>query len=611
MSEGELRLVELWDGHSTAVELAALASTTGLDLEAGQVEAFFSRLSRIGVLAVAPPVVPAATVPPIGVKAASDIVPSFRGDLELQPAPGVRGVIHVSDHLDGRTFTLYDFEVSVARMLNGRRPASEVLVAAERLGVPVTLAGLRAFIAHLRALRFLDSKPPHKHTTWRPRRVWSDEVRDLYQQALKLARRGDRHEALSCLESVLEVDPQNEEAHALSRRLSDTSGRPAIGTSFELLHALAPPEVVGPAVKPEYPLAQGDDPFLALEAVGRPEPQHIEPAVGGAPALWPEVDVSGPMTTRDDLSLSQRQEVMARKRTFWPLVTAASVLALLLAALFRPVRAFTVTPCSVEWIELEALRTPFAGPVAVDATSGKPVEVGQVVARMVRTARSASSSGSLEAKLTDATKRRARLASGSPAKVARAKRRLAQAEAQLQSAMKQHAKLTAQRASPRRLAAAERSVKAKEVAVARDRDALEALTHTAELEALDRVIAETRAQLEASKGTNDSPEIRASRGGHFIAESRPPGALEVDPASEALPKGAIVGRVIDPSLQVSPKQAAVPPTGRYEVRVGDLTLEGRSDGARLVVDGVPSLAGQPCMVTVPEGRTPWVLSLLR
>lgn len=607
LSEGELRLVELWGGRGTAVELAARAFTSGVYFEAAQVAAFFLRLSRIGVLDQTPPAVPDAPVVQPAVKQPGDVVPAFRGDLTLESAPGTRGVIQVTDPLSVRTFTLYDFEVSVARMLNGRRTAGEVLEAADRIGVPMTMAALRAFIDQLETLRFIDTAHKRTHvSTWKPRRPWSDEVRDLYQQALKLARRGDRHDALSCLESLLELDPRNEEALALNVRLSDVAGRPAIGTSFDLLHAKAPPEVVGPAVKPDYPLAQGEDPFEALDPVANHGPQPAAPVVEG-PALWPAPALTD-TGAEEDLSTSQQQEVLARKRPFWPLVLLAVGLATSLGALFLPVASVSESACTVELIELVTVRAPVEGRVAYDVQSGQLVSRGQVVAHVV-TKGGNRDAAALEAKLVEARRRKASLAPAPAAKVAKLQKRVAKEVEQLEAAKKQRARLP--KGTPaKKLAAADRGVKAREAALGKSRAALEALTHGQALAAAESTIAQLQQELEGTRKETASPDLVATEVGRWVVEPRPLGSLTTD-TSDVVEKGAIVGRVVSTSLKVTPTQAEVPPTGKYVVTVGGDRLEARSDSSKLYIDGEVGLAGRTCTVTVPEGSRPWVLTLLR
>src|SRR3989442_2489701 len=58
-------------------------------------------------------------------------------------------VYEVSDPSRDMSFTFQDFEVSLARMLNGERTAGEVVEAAGQIGIPLTLEGLEKFIAQL------------------------------------------------------------------------------------------------------------------------------------------------------------------------------------------------------------------------------------------------------------------------------------------------------------------------------------------------------------------------------------------------------------------------------------------------------------------------------
>jgi hypothetical protein len=636
LSEGELRLLHQWDGRDTATALAVKTTAFGLSMDGAQIEAFFSRMSRIGVLALPPPVVPGAAMTPLGLTAPDDVVPAFRDDLRLDLAAGARGVIHVKDPMAGRTFTLYDFEVSIARLLDGRRSVQDVLNTAERLGVPLNLTALRAFVAQLRSFGFLETgaKPPRTRTSWKPRRAWSEEVRDLYQQALRLARRGDRHEALSCLESLFELDPKNEEAQALNTRLLDVTGRPAIGTSFDLLHTEAPPQAPAPApgLKPDYPLAQGGVPFEALSAADAalfttlPERPAPPPAAGADPSLSstlpgdpgaapdhpspsapldaaPSFGDAAEETIREATS-SSNSEVVENRRSFWPWVVLALGLAVGLAALFYPVSIVAGSACTVEPIELVALEAPSDGTVAYDVPSGQLVSVGQVIAHMKAGGDDAQA---LEARLKETLRRRSALGSVPDEKVAKTKRKLAHAELQLEAAKRQRARLAAQRAPAKKLAAAERVVKARDESVAKIRSAIDELTHASELAALDKTVAEVKEALEAARARTQSPDIVSPQVGRFVSE---PKAAAGPDDTATVSKGAVVGRVMSTSLKVTPTDGEAPPLGRYAVVVGEATLQARSDASKLYVDGELSLAGKPCRVMVPEGRRPWVLTLL-
>ena len=72
---------------------------------------------------------------------AQETAPSLRDDLVVARG-AAPGQFEVRDPRGGGTLILYDVELQVARMLDGRRRIAEVLENADRLGIPVDLAGL-------------------------------------------------------------------------------------------------------------------------------------------------------------------------------------------------------------------------------------------------------------------------------------------------------------------------------------------------------------------------------------------------------------------------------------------------------------------------------------
>ncbi len=149
-----------------------------------------------------------------------DVVPLLRKDLVITQSPASRGTRDVTDPVASKTFALYDFEVTIARMLDGKRNAGEVINAANRLGIPVTLPTLRTFLTQLRAYQFIDtSKPAEADTTWSPRRKWTAEARELYQSALRLLRAGKFDDARGYVDALVAADPENEEIAGLRARI--------------------------------------------------------------------------------------------------------------------------------------------------------------------------------------------------------------------------------------------------------------------------------------------------------------------------------------------------------------------------------------------------------
>ena len=78
----------------------------------------------------------------------SDVVPVLRADLKIgEPMPG-RGEseIRVEHPVTAKVLMLKGFEVSLARMLNGRRTAEEVLSSASQIGLPLSLDSFNGFL---------------------------------------------------------------------------------------------------------------------------------------------------------------------------------------------------------------------------------------------------------------------------------------------------------------------------------------------------------------------------------------------------------------------------------------------------------------------------------
>ncbi|MFT3835773.1 MAG: HlyD family secretion protein [Myxococcaceae bacterium] len=149
----------------------------------------------------------------------SDVVPVLRADLKIgEPTPG-RGetTVTVSDPATGRETTVRGFELSIMRMLNGRRTAEEVLSAASQIGLPLSLDSLAVFIRRLRKEGFLGEpgQAPANLLSWEPRNEWNDEIRRLYQEALREARADRLVAAKSRLETLLARAPGTKEAQQL------------------------------------------------------------------------------------------------------------------------------------------------------------------------------------------------------------------------------------------------------------------------------------------------------------------------------------------------------------------------------------------------------------
>ena len=177
VTAAERQLLLSWDGSPSAARLSAAVFVKGVDVAPWQVGQFFSRLERLGCISVPPPVIPNLVAPSSGVSKLEDKVPRIRGDLLIVHAPRSRSVFHVADPKSNRAFGLFDTEVSVARMLDGKRKVKDVIENAAKLGVEVSIDSLQHFISHLKSYRFIDQGMREGESTWparqeRARPLW-------------------------------------------------------------------------------------------------------------------------------------------------------------------------------------------------------------------------------------------------------------------------------------------------------------------------------------------------------------------------------------------------------------------------------------------------------
>lgn len=166
---------------------------------------------------------PVASKPPT--LAATDIVPAFRADLQLVRKPS--GDFEVRGPGLAVPVPLNQFEVSLARMLNGRRPVAEILESCRRLEIPTNLESLQSFLLKLERAGLLAAPPlatgsgatapaqPGEGSTWSSRAQWENSVRSLFQSGVRLLRMGKHDEAAGYFEALLGQDPDNIEAREL------------------------------------------------------------------------------------------------------------------------------------------------------------------------------------------------------------------------------------------------------------------------------------------------------------------------------------------------------------------------------------------------------------
>ncbi|MBL9038909.1 MAG: HlyD family secretion protein, partial [Archangium sp.] len=150
----------------------------------------------------------------------NDVVPTLRADLVIADAAPGRGEdeVRVADPSGAQVLMLKGFEVSLARMLNGRRTASEVVTAAQQIGLPLSVDGLNGFLRKLNHAGFLTkagASAPADITSWTARAEWPEEVRHLFQEALFEARADRLSSAKAKLDALLIRSPATPEAQQL------------------------------------------------------------------------------------------------------------------------------------------------------------------------------------------------------------------------------------------------------------------------------------------------------------------------------------------------------------------------------------------------------------
>ncbi|MEW5743637.1 MAG: hypothetical protein AB1938_32295, partial [Myxococcota bacterium] len=288
LSPLEGRLLSLWDGLASAAHLTEMARAQGVVIEARQAAVFLERLGRAGFLAAAPAVETGLVPDAPGLERLDDVAPALRGDLLIEKVSGTKGVLQVTDPLKNRSFTLYDFEVSIARLLDGKRTAGQVIDAAARIGIPVTLESLRKFIRQLRGYRFIDERRltgevPVASAAAPPAPVsdaWTPELRELYESAQRLWRQGRPEAALEYLDALLDVAPTLEEPRELKARIeAERGGEPQSDVNFDSLHG-----TVNPLLDSGEPIETPEaEPAWLSTGASPPRPKAVTPLAPSTP----------------------------------------------------------------------------------------------------------------------------------------------------------------------------------------------------------------------------------------------------------------------------------------------------------------------------------------
>jgi hypothetical protein len=235
LSLTEARLLSSLGPEMSAADVVHQMEAQATKLDQATVLALFTRLAGAGFLDTVLDTDEAATTRPRAAPALTDVVPCIRNDLDFTPGRKV-GLVEVKDTSSNRSFTLYDFEANIARMLDGRRTIADVMAAAERLGIETSPGALRNFFCQLKAFGFLADKPVPIQPP-RGRKPWQPEIREMYRHALRHARRNELAEAVEYLEALLEVDPDVQEAAELLEQVrARQQGASSPGLDFNALH---------------------------------------------------------------------------------------------------------------------------------------------------------------------------------------------------------------------------------------------------------------------------------------------------------------------------------------------------------------------------------------
>ncbi len=172
-----------------------------------------------------------------------DVVPSLRNSLAFNHLPqGLgAGFVNVKNIINGDEYRLRGFEYSLARLLNGRRTAADVVSAARQVGLPVTLSDLDGFVKKLSDHHLVTQTPlpPNDYdmASFEARERWDDKTRQLYRTALREGRAGNLNRALISLECLLYERPKTEAAVHLRKRLKESLKAPDSVAQFRKIFA--------------------------------------------------------------------------------------------------------------------------------------------------------------------------------------------------------------------------------------------------------------------------------------------------------------------------------------------------------------------------------------
>lgn len=310
LSPTERSVVQALGAGCTSEALLERLRERGVPVARRELSVFISRLAAAGMLEVEGVPTPHPVPMPL---AQDDAVPRLRTDLVYKPAARA-GLIEVRDLRAGRSFTLFEFEMTIARMFDGRHTLEQVAAATGRLGVKATVETLRSFVRQLDGYGFLQRGEPPA-----PRRLpvptpapasapsgWSPELREMYEFALGHARSHHYDEAVQYLVALLDIDGTLREAKALLEEVQARREATA-GLDFQVMHGAPPPPPSIPPVIPT-PVPAPLETAQAAPARGRapkppppPGPTPVVHVVGESlPPMWTVETVARTVSDGDE-----------------------------------------------------------------------------------------------------------------------------------------------------------------------------------------------------------------------------------------------------------------------------------------------------------------------
>ena len=287
LSATEASVVEGLIGRGmTSGALLERLTARGVPVDRRQLATLLHRLASAGFLESEGVPTPEPVPPHM---APDQVTPKLRTDLVYKALPRP-GHVEVRDLRAGRSFTFFEFEMTIARMFDGRRTLAQVAAASERLGLKATVETLQNFLRQLDAFGFLqDAKRDPSRAAPSPAPApaqdsWLPELREMFNFALGHARAGQLDEAEQYLQALLEVDGSLAEAKALLADVRSRRDANGTGLDFQSLHGVVPaPPAIPPVVAAVTPPAK-PAPRAAEKPAAAPRTVHL--VSESLPPLW-------------------------------------------------------------------------------------------------------------------------------------------------------------------------------------------------------------------------------------------------------------------------------------------------------------------------------------